>query len=138
MYKECCQIKYCISEEEPPSKILKKDQDLSRFSTRDLLTLARQELDHDQLPRWVGSAKICGCCLGSSSSDANEIVECDGCGISVHEGCYGINETAGSVASTVSSASTEPWLVKSLTLEATPSATPFFRRAYKISHLPRL
>ena len=47
---------------------------------------------------------------GSSSSDANEIVECDGCGISVHEGCYGINETAGSVASTVSSASTEPWL----------------------------
>ena len=47
---------------------------------------------------------------GQSSSDANEIVECDGCGISVHEGCYGINETAGSVASTVSSASTEPWL----------------------------
>ena len=30
-------------------------------------------------------------------------------GVSVHEGCYGITETAGSVASTVSSASTEPW-----------------------------
>ena len=29
--------------------------------------------------------------------------------LSVHEGCYGISETAGSVASTVSSASTEPW-----------------------------
>ena len=29
--------------------------------------------------------KVCGCCLGSNSSDANEIVECDGCGISVHE-----------------------------------------------------
>ena len=26
--------------------------------------------------------KVCGCCLGSSSSDANEIVDCDGCGIS--------------------------------------------------------
>ena len=38
------------------------------------------------------------------------MLEWDGCGISVHEGCYGINETAGSVASTVSSASTEPWL----------------------------
>ena len=75
---------------------------------------------------------------GQSSSDANEIVECDGCGISVHEGCYGINETAGSVASTVSSASTEPWLVKSLTLEATPSATQFFKRSYKMSHPPGL
>ena len=62
--EESSQIEYCVPEEEPPSKVLKKDQDLSRFSTRDLLTLARQELDHDQLPRWVGSAKICGCCLG--------------------------------------------------------------------------
>ena len=33
----------------------------------------------------LSEVKICGCCLGSSSSDANEIVECDGCGISVHE-----------------------------------------------------
>ena len=58
--------------------------------------------------------KICGCCLGDTSTDANEIVECDGCGIAVHEGCYGIGPGAalvetGSVASTVSSASTEPW-----------------------------
>ena len=52
--------------------------------------------------------------LGDTSTDANEIVECDGCGIAVHEGCYGIGPGAalvetGSVASTVSSASTEPW-----------------------------
>jgi len=87
---------------------LHKD-DHSSLSTRELLMLARQELDHDQLPRWLDTVKICGCCLGQNSSDANEIVECDGCGISVHEGCYGISETAGSVASTVSSASTEPW-----------------------------
>ena len=58
--------------------------------------------------------KICGCCLGDASTDANEIVECDGCGIAVHEGCYGIGPGAafvetGSIASTVSSASTEPW-----------------------------
>ena len=33
----------------------------------------------------LSEVKVCGCCLGSSSSDANEIVECDGCGISVHE-----------------------------------------------------
>ena len=35
---------------------------------------------------------VCGCCLGQSSNDANEIVECDSCGISVHEGCYGVIE----------------------------------------------
>ena len=33
----------------------------------------------------LSEVKVCGCCLGSNSSDANEIVECDGCGISVHE-----------------------------------------------------
>ena len=88
--------------------VLQKD-DHESLSTKDLLALARQELDHDHLPRWVENLKVCGCCLGQASSDANEIVECDGCGISVHEGCYGITESAGSIASTVSSASTEPW-----------------------------
>ena len=121
-------------DEENPSKgeleALKKD-DHENLTTKELLTMCRQELDHGLLPKWVGTVKICGCCLGQSSNDANEIVECDGCGktfefhyetsdllrvsffhflgISVHEGCYGITETAGSVASTVSSASTEPW-----------------------------
>ncbi|KAK7483587.1 hypothetical protein BaRGS_00025140 [Batillaria attramentaria] len=41
-------------------------------------------------------------------ADDDEIVECDNCGISVHEGCYGISESH-STASTESSASTEPW-----------------------------
>lgn len=31
---------------------------------------------------------ICAGCLGSRSDDSNEIVECDGCGITVHEGLY--------------------------------------------------
>lgn len=29
---------------------------------------------------------ICAGCLGSRSDDFNEIVECDGCGVTVHEG----------------------------------------------------
>ena len=37
--------------------------------------------------------------------------------LSVHEGCYGISETAGSVASTVSSASTEPWFCEACRAE---------------------
>lgn len=51
---------------------------------------------------------ICCACLGDRSDDTNEIVECDNCGISVHEGCYGISDS-NSVSSTVSSCSTEPW-----------------------------
>ncbi|XP_064637524.1 PHD finger protein 14-like isoform X2 [Lineus longissimus] len=51
---------------------------------------------------------ICQVCLGDISVEEDEIVECDGCGVSVHEGCYGISENQ-SAASTESSASTEPW-----------------------------
>ncbi len=80
-------------------------------TTKELLALARsQSLSGEKdLPEWLKNLKVCGCCLGESSSESNEIVECDGCGISVHEGCYGVSETCESVASTVSSASTEPW-----------------------------
>ncbi|KAK4320346.1 hypothetical protein Pmani_008764 [Petrolisthes manimaculis] len=51
---------------------------------------------------------VCAVCLGDHSDDLNEIVTCDGCSVSVHEGCYGISDTV-SVSSTVSSCSTEPW-----------------------------
>lgn len=51
---------------------------------------------------------ICCACLGDRSDDQNEIVECDGCGVTVHEGCYGVSES-NSVSSTISSCSTEPW-----------------------------
>ncbi|XP_064595192.1 PHD finger protein 14-like [Liolophura sinensis] len=60
---------------------------------------------------------ICCVCLGDIRyrdsehmfvEEDDEIVECDNCGASVHEGCYGISE-AQSAASTESSASTEPW-----------------------------
>ncbi|KAL5010827.1 hypothetical protein ScPMuIL_013132 [Solemya velum] len=51
---------------------------------------------------------ICCVCLGEISQEDDEIVECDNCGVSVHEGCYGISDNHSS-SSTVSSASTEPW-----------------------------
>lgn len=51
---------------------------------------------------------ICCVCLGDISETDDEIVECDNCGVAVHEGCYGISDTQ-SAASTESSASTEPW-----------------------------
>ncbi|XP_011193542.2 PHD finger protein 14 [Zeugodacus cucurbitae] len=51
---------------------------------------------------------ICCVCLGDRSDDSNEIIECDGCGVSVHEGCYGVNDNV-SISSTNSTCSTEPW-----------------------------
>lgn len=59
-------------------------------------------------------AKICSVCLGDQSDEDNEIIECDMCGVSVHEACYGVSgeehvgETT-SVHSGISSESTEPW-----------------------------
>ena len=31
---------------------------------------------------------ICCGCLGDRSDDVNEIIECDSCGVTVHEGIY--------------------------------------------------
>ncbi|CAH0605802.1 unnamed protein product [Chrysodeixis includens] len=61
-----------------------------------------------KFPVELANILICAGCLGSRSDDFNEIVECDGCGVTVHEGCYGVSDTT-SESSTVSSASTEPW-----------------------------
>lgn len=52
--------------------------------------------------------RMCCVCLGERSDDVNEIVECDSCGVSVHEGCYGVSDNV-SISSTNSTCSTEPW-----------------------------
>lgn len=51
---------------------------------------------------------ICSGCLGDQSDGVNEIVECDSCGVTVHEACYGVSDTA-SLASTDSLSPTAPW-----------------------------
>ncbi|XP_077997010.1 PHD finger protein 14-like [Glandiceps talaboti] len=51
---------------------------------------------------------ICSVCLGDNSDDDDEIIECDSCGVPVHEGCYGACDTD-STASNQTSSSTEPW-----------------------------
>ncbi|XP_072173481.1 PHD finger protein 14-like [Diadema setosum] len=53
---------------------------------------------------------ICSVCLGEVSEDTDEIVECDMCGVPVHEGCYGEHQSdADSTSSTQTASSTEPW-----------------------------
>lgn len=77
----------------------KCNENVSTAATNDAIERAQAK---------ILSKPICCACLGDRSDDANEIVECDNCGISVHEGCYGISDS-NSVSSTVSSCSTEPW-----------------------------
>ncbi|XP_020617066.1 PHD finger protein 14-like [Orbicella faveolata] len=53
---------------------------------------------------------ICGVCLDDVSDEGDEIVECDNCGITVHEGCYGINdEESDSGKSNDTDSPTELW-----------------------------
>ncbi|XP_016656123.1 PHD finger protein 14-like isoform X3 [Acyrthosiphon pisum] len=56
----------------------------------------------------VENIRICSICLGDASDDVNELIDCDECAISVHESCYGVHDS-GSVNSSISSCSTEPW-----------------------------
>ncbi|KAM3967359.1 PHD finger protein 14 [Aphomia sociella] len=76
------------------------------MSVADILETAKQK--EFKFPCDLANVLICAGCLGSRSDDFNEIVGCDGCGVTVHEGCYGVSDVA-SESSTVSSASTEPW-----------------------------
>ncbi|KAK7025370.1 PHD finger protein 14 [Halocaridina rubra] len=89
-------------QESPPSN----DKNLS---VSELLEKAKKAQALD-MEKGIERPKIwvCCVCLGDHSDDLNEIVTCDGCSVSVHEGCYGISDSI-SVSSTVSSSSTEPW-----------------------------
>lgn len=53
----------------------------------DVIEQARQQaLKGSSLEDKLNKMLICCGCLGDRSDDVNEIVECDGCGVSVHEG----------------------------------------------------
>ncbi|XP_052440128.1 PHD finger protein 14 isoform X2 [Carassius gibelio] len=52
---------------------------------------------------------ICCVCLGDNSEDSDEIIQCDNCGVTVHEGCYGVDGESDSIMSSASENSTEPW-----------------------------
>ncbi|KAK3105602.1 hypothetical protein FSP39_001497 [Pinctada imbricata] len=88
-------------EEESRDNKLDVDNEDIREKASNVLQHSPQENRHIKVT-------ICCVCLGDVSEEDDEIVECDNCGASVHEGCYGISENQ-SNASTESSASTEPW-----------------------------
>lgn len=84
----------------------KKKEDVSTINLLSILETKRD--DSGETKAVIPRKPICCVCLGDRSDDSNEIVECDNCGVTVHEGCYGITES-NSISSTASSCSTEPW-----------------------------
>ncbi|XP_006811701.2 PHD finger protein 14-like [Saccoglossus kowalevskii] len=77
---------------------------------------------------------ICCVCLGDNSNEEDEIIECDYCGIPVHEGCYGASDVDSAISNQTSS-STEPWFcdsckagVKSPVCELCPNMGGIFKQ----------
>ncbi|KAJ3609632.1 hypothetical protein NHX12_024151, partial [Muraenolepis orangiensis] len=87
---------------------------------------------------------ICCVCLGDNSEDADEIIQCDNCGVTVHEvssqklgspspqssvgvaslssvSCYGVDGESDSIMSSASENSTEPWFCDACKNGVTPS-----------------
>ncbi|XP_056656565.1 PHD finger protein 14 isoform X2 [Monodelphis domestica] len=118
-----------------PSK-KRKSQVLSRTSaddeelTNDSLTLSQSKSNEDSLileksQSWSAQKMdhilICCVCLGDNSEDADEIIQCDNCGITVHEGCYGVDGESDSIMSSASENSTEPWFCDACKCGVSPS-----------------
>nr|XP_020637359.1 PHD finger protein 14 isoform X6 [Pogona vitticeps] len=98
--------------------------------TNDSLALSQSKSNEDSLilekPQNWSSQKmdhimICCVCLGDNSEDADEIIQCDNCGITVHEGCYGVDGESDSIMSSASENSTEPWFCDACKCGVSPS-----------------
>ena len=74
---------------EAPEPVEDLEEKSQEATTEQLIELARLRQEGGGQVQ-VARAKVCGTCLGEHSDHTNEIVECDGCGVSVHEACYGI------------------------------------------------
>ncbi|XP_053215505.1 PHD finger protein 14 isoform X6 [Podarcis raffonei] len=114
----------------------KKAKALSRNSadeeelTNDSLALSQSKSNEDSLileksQNWssqkMDHIMICCVCLGDNSEDADEIIQCDNCGITVHEGCYGVDGESDSIMSSASENSTEPWFCDACKCGVSPS-----------------
>ncbi|XP_006158426.2 PHD finger protein 14 [Tupaia chinensis] len=79
------------------SKILSRNSADDEELTNDSLTLSQSKSNEDSLileksQNWSSQKMdhilICCVCLGDNSEDADEIIQCDNCGITVHEGNF--------------------------------------------------
>lgn len=70
------------------SKKKKNEVQVGDANTGDLVEKARQQAEKIGVEDKLAKMLICCGCLGERSDDVNEIVECDGCGVTVHEGRF--------------------------------------------------
>uniref|UniRef100_A0A674E698 PHD finger protein 14 n=1 Tax=Salmo trutta TaxID=8032 RepID=A0A674E698_SALTR len=97
--------------------------------TNDSLSQGKSNKDAllERAQTWSAAAQrmehilICCVCLGDNSEDADEIIQCDNCGVTVHEGCYGVDGESDSIMSSASENSTEPWFCDACKNGVTPS-----------------
>ncbi|XP_065568633.1 PHD finger protein 14-like [Artemia franciscana] len=54
---------------------------------------AQMKENSEKLKKIVAEQMVCSICLSGQANMENEVIECDGCGILVHEGCYGVSDT---------------------------------------------
>lgn len=110
------------SDDDEPKSTESKANELDQAGPSSVNTteklLEHSKLSSDATAKLL-STRVCCVCLGDRSDDSNEIVECDGCKITVHEGCYGVSESV-SISSTVSSCSTEPWFCEACKVGVKP------------------
>ncbi|XP_058474790.1 PHD finger protein 14 isoform X4 [Solea solea] len=108
-------------------KPMKKPKNTSNFDeelTNDSMSQGKGNEDAllDRSQTWsTQHILICCVCLGDNSEDADEIIQCDNCGVTVHEGCYGVDGESDSIMSSASENSTEPWFCDACKNGVTPS-----------------
>ncbi|XP_021951254.1 uncharacterized protein LOC110848362 isoform X3 [Folsomia candida] len=91
------------------AKRKKKSGVVDRQRTITEMVLSVEKSQKENRKELMVGSPICSACLGKASDEMNEIVECDSCGITVHEACYGVSDISSLSSGTGSSCSTEPW-----------------------------
>uniref|UniRef100_A0A8C7Z0L4 PHD finger protein 14 n=1 Tax=Oryzias sinensis TaxID=183150 RepID=A0A8C7Z0L4_9TELE len=107
-----------------PKKKVKSSSAFDEELTNDSMSQGKGNEDAllDRSQTWnTQHILICCVCLGDNSEDADEIIQCDNCGVTVHEGCYGVDGESDSIMSSASENSTEPWFCDACKNGVTPS-----------------
>ncbi|XP_029022045.1 PHD finger protein 14 isoform X4 [Betta splendens] len=107
-----------------PKKKVKSASTFDEELTNDSISQGKSNEDAllDRSQPWsTQHILICCVCLGDNSEDADEIIQCDNCGVTVHEGCYGVDGESDSIMSSASENSTEPWFCDACKNGVTPS-----------------
>uniref|UniRef100_A0A3Q3NPM2 PHD finger protein 14 n=1 Tax=Labrus bergylta TaxID=56723 RepID=A0A3Q3NPM2_9LABR len=107
-----------------PKKKAKSSSTFDEELTNDSMSQGKSNEDAllDRSQTWsTQHILICCVCLGDNSEDADEIIQCDNCGVTVHEGCYGVDGESDSIMSSASENSTEPWFCDACKNGVTPS-----------------